>query len=149
MNQRYETSWVSTHECVINKIKNETPQPVGIVFCGVDCEFKNQVVDACLGDLYPIAYGAYDMSTDGKMKFLLSSEGERVAVNLDATESANRETRLTAVQRLFDAGATNVIGIWIGPQSCTETPDSPAADEFSYLVEVYHVYCHKTGRVMV
>lgn len=97
-------------------------RPVGIVVFGVDSEFKTQILDQLIAGLHPAANGSYAGSSDEKMKMILRGAQDNTILHLSSEESADRDTRLKAIQRLFDAGAETVVGIYIKPKFPRKIP---------------------------
>lgn len=114
MEESWQINRQTSPERILQKIATELNGPIGLVFMGADSERKEQQADRFITypALQPLAHGIYAMATDGKMRYLLE-QGENCALLLDSDESANRDTRLEAVNRLYNAGARTVVGVYI------------------------------------
>lgn len=118
---------------ILEKIAGEMRRPLGLLFFGVDTAFKTAQVDRIRGyeKFGPMAYGLYGMTTDAKMRHLVS-EGETISMWFDSEQSADRDLRLTATTRLYMAGVATVVGFYI--KSLSPSPlDAKLSREFALI----------------
>lgn len=111
MNKRWEIRKVSTPEHIFDKIKEEVARPVGIIVFGVDCDFKNEVVDAMVEELRGFAH--YHSKYPG-IDTLIWEFNDRAAVVvvLNSESSMTHRLRHELVQTMRNAGAKTIIGIY-------------------------------------
>ena len=144
MNPRWEIKRVSTSERILDKIKTEMAQPVGIMICGADCEFKNEVVNEIECGLPGLV--SYDNTISALTLAGAVQDCSMVAVILTTDESALHILRHGTVKVMRNAGAKSVVGIYVKSncimnQSLREQVEAiertnPTADGLDYLVVI-------------
>jgi len=111
MDKKWEINRVSTPERIFDKIKTEMAQPVGIVFFGADCDFKNEVLDAMVEELRGFdCYYTEAPDTAALMKAIQVHSA--VAVTLNSEESSMHSLRQELVKAMRNAGAKTVVGVY-------------------------------------
>ena len=116
---RYEISQVCTFEEIIERINDFDSKPVGIVFFGTDCRFKENFLKR-LQHRVNNAWNVY-MKEDNKESALQHLKrpfmgGHNVIVVLSGDLSGNHEVRHRVVVNLLNSGAKSVIGIHVKGQ---------------------------------
>ncbi len=111
MDKKWEIRRVSTSERIFNKIKEEMAQPVGIVLFGVDCDFKNEVLDAMVEELRGFAR-YYTKAPDTATLVRAIKTNLAVVVTLNSDESSMHSLRHELVKTMRNAGAETVVGIY-------------------------------------
>lgn len=128
---QWEIRRVSTSECILSKICNELPRPLGIILMGEDGDFKNRIIGKLLrSDLGNLMMGYCNAGLSDFVQF----NGGEVILILDTEQSQQRYLRSMCVQKMHQGGAKTVIGIYVAWSALLEPP--PDAEEMDYLVTV-------------
>lgn len=110
MELKWEIRRVSTPERIFSKIK-EMAQPVGIVLFGVDCDFKNEVLDTMVEELR--GFARYYTTAPDTATLVRAIKGHSaVVVALNSDESSTHGLRHELVKVMRNAGAETVVGIY-------------------------------------
>lgn len=128
MNAKWEISRVSTPERILEKIKKELAQPVGIILFGADCDFKKEVVKT-----FTTEFGddlACDTYAGTTMRHIQQSFGasRNYMIDLDSTDSASHDIRHQCVLNLRNLGARSVVGIYIKAREISEITVPPLSN---------------------
>ena len=112
MDKRWEESRVSRPGHIFGRIKTEYSQPVGIIVFGVDCDFKQEVVEEAekwLAGLY--CYRGVP-SKAILMDAFKRNHYPSVAVILNTEDSCSVQLRHQIVEMMQEAGAMSTVGIY-------------------------------------
>lgn len=110
MQDKWEINRVSTPERIIRKIKEGMAQPVGIILFGVDCDFKNEVLEMLVEELP----GFYHLRIT-RAVVLINAFKERyneTLIVLNTDESVVKGLRQGLAEAMSDVGAKTVVGIY-------------------------------------
>ncbi len=110
MQDKWEINRISTPERIIRKIKEGMAQPVGIVLFGVDCDFKNEVLEMLFEGLSCFYYHRIPRATVLTSSFKGCSNEILVVLNTD--ESVAKGLRQGLTEAMSDVGAKTVVGIY-------------------------------------
>ena len=111
MDTRWEIDRISTPERIFAKVKTEMAQPVGIVFFGAYCDFRNEVLDTMLKELGEFAR-YYTTVPDTPTLVRAIQNHSAVAVILNSEKSGLHGLRHELVKVMKNAGAATVVGIY-------------------------------------
>ncbi len=114
MNQRWEINRVSTPERILDKIKTEMAQPVGIVIIGADSDFKNEIVEQMMSKLQ--GFTCCFTKTPDTVAIIKALRHRAMAVVLDSVESGMHDLRHELVKVMRNAGAKTVVGFYVKAQ---------------------------------
>ncbi len=105
-------SRVCTLEEALKTVREDLPQPVGIVLFGADCEFKSKVVAIMVRELGAFNSHYYFSCPDcASLSDVLRKYPAEVVI-MDSDESGMHDLRHELVKTMRNAGAKTVVGIY-------------------------------------
>lgn len=163
MEQIWELHRISTPERIVSKIRNELPQPAGVIVYGVDCDFKrNTVQKFILGLDHPIAL--YGMPGAAELAELTRQQHSIIMVPNSET-AAQASWRHMLISLIRSLGFKTIVGVYAQPgkqrlwqplptmkrirfnqQLAAIERSKPAMDDLDYFVTVQPKINQKSPR---
>ncbi|MBO7718061.1 hypothetical protein J6S37_01015 [Candidatus Saccharibacteria bacterium] len=113
---RYEISQVCTFEEIIEKINDFESKPVGIVFFGTDCRFKENFLKRLQYQVDSV-WNVYmkDENKETALHHLKRpfKSGQNVIVVMSGDISGDHDVRHQVVVNLLNNGAKSVVGVYV------------------------------------